>query len=61
MKVVDSEHNPHAGDSNLLAIVLGAADNAVKVVFPDGRIKSSLSKYWHVISEAPEKTVDICK
>ena len=42
----------HVGYTEAPMLVLEAAHNAIKVIYPDGRIKSDLAEYYEVVSEA---------
>lgn len=36
-----------------VALVISAHHNAIKIMTPDGTIKSDLAEHWRVISESP--------
>jgi len=46
----------HVAYTETPMLVLEAAHNAIKVILPDGKIKSDLAEHYDVVSEAVELT-----
>jgi len=42
----------HVGYTETPMLVLETAHNAIKVIYPDGKIKSDLAEHYEVVSEA---------